>query len=104
MNVIAAPHRLRQQTTTISTAAPSLLRTLFLHHDGIVIGATIRALGKHGLLTHLFGQGRVTFRELLGRYPCNPGYLHIALRCLAAQGWITRAGVLGSDTLVFELT
>ncbi|MGH8509747.1 MAG: hypothetical protein ACREVH_13680, partial [Gammaproteobacteria bacterium] len=102
MNVIAAPRHLRQQTTTISTAAPSLLRTLFLHHDGIVLGATIRALEKHGLLTHLFGLRRVTFRELLDRYPCNPGYLHVALRCLAAQGWITRAGVPGSESMVFE--
>ena len=104
MNVIAAPRHLRQQTTTISTAAPSLLRTLFLHHDGIVIGATIRALEKQGLLTHLVSHGRVTFRELLDRYPCNPGYLHVALRCLALQGWITRAGVPGSDAMVFEVT
>ncbi|MGH8525041.1 MAG: hypothetical protein ACREXY_12770, partial [Gammaproteobacteria bacterium] len=104
MNVIAAFCHLRQQTTTISTAAPSLLRTLFLHHDGIVIGATIRALEKHGLLTHLVSHGRVTFRELLDRYPCNPGYLHVALRCLALQGWIARADVPGSDTLVFEVT
>ncbi|MFH0343916.1 MAG: hypothetical protein ACHBNF_17750 [Chromatiales bacterium] len=104
MNVIAAPRHLRQQTTTISTAAPSLLRTLFLHHDGIVIGATICALEKPGLLTHLVSHGRVTFRELLDRYPCNPGYLHVALRCLALQGWITRAGVPGSDAMVFEVT
>jgi len=104
MNVIAAPLYLRQQTTTISTAAPSLLRTLFLHHDGIVIGATIRALEKPGLLTHLVSHRRVTFRELLDRYPCNPGYLHVALRCLALQGWIAQAGVPGSDTLVFEVT
>ncbi|CAN5805500.1 hypothetical protein BH20PSE1_BH20PSE1_04830 [soil metagenome] len=104
MNVIAPPRHLRQQTTTISTAAPSLLRTLFLHHDGIVIGATIRALEKHGLLTHLVSHRRVTFRELLVRYPCNPGYLHVALRCLALQGWITRAGVPESDAMVFEVT
>ncbi|MGH8469997.1 MAG: hypothetical protein ACREVY_13745 [Gammaproteobacteria bacterium] len=102
--MIAVPRHLRQQTTKISTAAPSLLRTLFLHHDGIVIGATIRALEKHGLLTHLISHGRVKFRELVDRYSCNPGYLHVALRCLAAQGWITRAGVPGSDTMVFEVT
>ncbi|MCI0429501.1 MAG: hypothetical protein L0210_03015, partial [Rhodospirillales bacterium] len=88
----------------ISAAAPSLLRTLFLHHDGIVLGATIRALEKRGLLTHLFAERRVTFRELRDRYLCNPGYLHVALRCLALQGWIMRAGDPGGDGMIFEVT
>ncbi len=88
----------------ISQAAPELLRTLFLHHDGIVLGATIAALHRSGLLDDLLERGRVTLPELLQRYACNPGYLQVALRCLALQGWLERHGEPGTDEMQFVVT
>lgn len=90
--------------TNISSAAPSLLRTLFLHHDGIIVGATVAALNRHGVLETLFREKRVSMKSLLNMHPCNSGYLHIALRCLALQGWVKREGCLASEDMVFEVT
>ncbi|MGH8657995.1 MAG: hypothetical protein ACREV4_05850 [Gammaproteobacteria bacterium] len=80
-----------------------MLRTLFLHHDGIVLGATIAALQTQGLLEVLVRKRRLSMRDLRRRFPCNPGYLHVALRCLALQGWIIRAGPAATDSMEFEL-
>ncbi|MDQ3775769.1 MAG: class I SAM-dependent methyltransferase [Pseudomonadota bacterium] len=90
--------------TTISRAAPALLRTLFLHHDGIVVGATLAALGRSGVLALLLREGRVAMHEILRACPARPGYLHVALRCLALQGWLEREGEPASDAMVFSVT
>jgi len=88
----------------ISRLAPVLLRTLFLHHDGIVLGATIAALQTQGLLNVLVRERRLSMGDLRQNFPCNPGYLHVALRCLALQGWILRTGPPATDSMQFELT
>ena len=88
----------------ISSVAPSLLRTLFLHHDGIIVGATVAALNRHGVLETLFRENCVSMKSLLNTHPCNSGYLHVALRCLALQGWVKREGCLASEDMVFEVT
>jgi hypothetical protein len=90
--------------TTISRAAPALLRTLFLHHDGIVVGATLAALGRSGILALLLREGRLAMHEILRACPARPGYLHVALRCLALQGWLEREGEPASDAMVFSVT
>lgn len=91
-------------TINLSSAAPTLLRTLFLHHDGIIIGATISALQRYGLLDYLLKEKRTSMAQLLNSFPCNAGYLHVALRCLALQGWITRVGPIASEDMCFEIT
>ena len=93
-----------ERETTISRAAPALLRTLFLHHDGIVVGATLAALGRSGILALLLREGRVVMHEILRACPARPGYLHVALRCLALQGWLEREGEPASDAMVFSVT
>ncbi len=95
---------LSEPAVNISTAAPSLLRTLFLHHDGIIVGATVAALNRHGVLKTLFRDKRVSMKSLLKAHPCNSGYLHVALRCLSLQGWIKREGSPASEEMVFEVT
>lgn len=91
-------------SVNITKQAPSLLRTLFLHHDGIIVGATIAALQQYRLLDVLFDKRRMSVAELCRIFPCNSGYLHVALRCLALQGWLDRTGPLASDELYFEVT
>ncbi|MGH8577485.1 MAG: hypothetical protein ACREXJ_11355, partial [Gammaproteobacteria bacterium] len=95
---------MNEPETAISRAAPALLRTLFLHHDGIVVGATLAALGRSGVLALLLREGRVAMHEILRACPARPGYLHVALRCLALQGWLEREGEPASDAMVFSVT
>lgn len=85
-------------------ASPRLLRALFLHHDGIVLGPTVAALRARGLLDALLTAGRMSVADMLRGFPASPGYLHVALRCLASQGWLHRHGAPGSDTMVYEVT
>lgn len=95
---------LKEPVINVSQAAPQLLRTLFLHHDGIVLGATIAALYKPGLLTWLWRKKRLSVREILVGFAANAGYLHVALRSLAMQGWLNRHGTPASVDLIFEVT
>lgn len=94
---------------SIKSVSDELLRRLFLHHDGIVVGATVSALHYGGVLEHLFRERKLSMLELGERLSndglsFNSGYLHVALRCLALQGWITRQGQPASDHLEFEVT
>ena len=95
---------LEKPVINVSQEAPQLLRTLFLHHDGIVLGATIAALYKPGLLTWLWREKRLSMREILDGFGTNAGYLHVALRSLAMQGWLNRHGTPASVDLIFEVT
>lgn len=81
-----------------------LLRTLFLHHDGIVLGATVAALSRPGLLARLWREKRLSLGEISAGFPANAGYLHVALRSLALQGWLRRHGKPATDALIFEVT
>ena len=61
-------HRSPEQ---VMKTTPSLLQTLFLHHDGLVVGATVRGLNKNGLLDELFHNGQMTMGEILARNPAG---------------------------------
>jgi len=85
-------------------ASPALLRTLFLHHDGIVLGPTVAALRGQGVLDALLADGRRSVGDLLNTFPLSPGYLHVALRCLALQGWLQREGTPGDASMIYAVT
>jgi len=105
MNTSSQPKNAGQEArVSIAGVSAELLRNLFLHHDGIVVGATVAALDNGGILKRLFQQRRLSMAELRDGIECNPGYLHVALRCLALQGWINRQGPPASDAMVFEIT
>ncbi|MGR9107603.1 MAG: AprA-related methyltransferase [Gammaproteobacteria bacterium] len=99
----------RESRVSISAMSAELLRKLFLHHDGIVVGATVSALHKGGALQHLFDARKLCMAELIGELSrdgrsVNAGYLHVALRCLALQGWVKRSGDPASARMEFEVT
>ncbi|MGH8547195.1 MAG: hypothetical protein ACRERU_01040 [Methylococcales bacterium] len=101
--------RKHEASISISRMSAELLRNLFLHHDGIVVGATVSALYQGGVLQHLFRERKLSMKELIERLSgaglsVNAGYLHVALRCLALQGWVKRRGESASDRLEFEVT
>jgi hypothetical protein len=74
------------------------------HIDGIVIGSTMAALEQHGALAMLAANQRTGFGALRRRLNANAGYLTVAIRLLADQGWLTCAGEPGTDGLAAEPT
>jgi len=43
-------------------------------------------------------------KEIARSSTSNPAYLHVALRCLAQQGWLSRSGTPGTGSLTYQLT
>jgi len=67
----------------------SVWRKVCFNVDGISIGTTIAALAEGGLLTELADAAvPVHIDKLAYRFGMRPGYLHLALRLLAGQGFI----------------
>ena len=69
------------------------------HIDGMAIGSTMAALASHGALRTLAAADRTEFGKLRAGLGAQPGFLHVAIRLLADQGWVTCAGEGGTDEL-----
>jgi hypothetical protein len=74
------------------------------HIDGMVIGSTMAALASHGALRILAAADRTEFGKLRAGLGAQPGFLHVAIRLLADQGWVTCAGEGGTDELTITPT
>ncbi len=61
---------------------------LFRHLDGIVTCPAAFELHKKGITTHVLKKKSVTIDELAKDFKANAGYLNVALRTLASQGWL----------------
>lgn len=62
---------------------------LFKHLDGIAIAPVAYELYDHGVLDHLLEVKSASIHDLTKRFNANAGYLNVALRLLASQGWLT---------------
>lgn len=65
-----------------------LRATIFRHLDGIATAPTAYVLLEKGVLEFLLEQKKVDVSELASRFKANEGYLNVALRILASQGWL----------------
>jgi len=74
------------------------------HIDGMVIGSTMAALGQHGALRILAQSPQTGFGALRRRLGARAGYLNVAIRLLADQGWLSCAGEPGTDELAVAPT
>ncbi|HEX6525461.1 MAG TPA: hypothetical protein VF070_36445 [Streptosporangiaceae bacterium] len=74
------------------------------HIDGMAIGTTMAALSSHGALRTLAAAERTAFGKLRAGLGANAGFLHVAIRLLADQGWVGLAGEGGTDELVITPT
>jgi hypothetical protein len=74
------------------------------HIDGITIGSTVAALWQHGALSVLAGAERTRFGDLREKLNANAGHLHVAMRLLAGQGWVSCDGEPGTDELMIAPT
>ena len=74
------------------------------HIDGVAIGSTMAALHERGGLDALAASSGMSMGALRARLGARAGYLHVAVRLLADQGWVVRTGTSGTDELVIEMT
>lgn len=65
-----------------------LRSTIFQHLDGLVTAPIVSALNSKNLLTAFASKNTLTLDELAENYQANKGYLNVALRTLASQGFI----------------
>lgn len=61
---------------------------LFRHLDGIAIAPVSYQLYRKGITKHLLTQKEHSLVELCKKFKANNGYLNVALRLLASQGWV----------------
>ncbi|MEM7368979.1 MAG: class I SAM-dependent methyltransferase [Bacteroidota bacterium] len=61
---------------------------LFRHLDGIVTAPTAFALYQKGILDFLLTEKQTSLQAICESFHANEGYMNVALRTLAAQGWL----------------
>jgi hypothetical protein len=61
------------------------------------------ALQERQVMDMLARGDALRVEEIARRSTGNPGYLHVALRCLAQQGWLRRTGTPGTGSLTYQL-
>lgn len=62
--------------------------TIFSHLDGLVTAPVAYALHESDVLQTLLTEKTITLAELIKRHKANEGYLNVALRALASQGFL----------------
>jgi SAM-dependent methyltransferase len=62
--------------------------TLFRHLDGIATAPVAYSLHQKGVLDYILQEKNVELTPLSAHFQTNEGYLHVALRVLASQGWL----------------
>ena len=77
---------------------------LFRHLDGIAVGPTVSAMHKGGISAYILKYPHFSFQELSSKFETNAGYLNVALRLLASQGWLQREILKDGEEIDFKLT
>ena len=67
----------------------NLRSIIFRHLDGIAIAPVLVALQKKNIISQIAEQESMQLNEIVEKIPCNEGYLNVALRILASQGFLT---------------
>ncbi|WP_298759540.1 class I SAM-dependent methyltransferase [uncultured Psychroserpens sp.] len=76
--------------------------TIFRHLDGIATSTSAFALHKKGVLDYILEHKKVELATLTSNFNANEGYLNVALRVLASQGWLTQHIDNKSDVIIYE--
>ena len=77
---------------------------LFQHLDGIAICSTISVLFKAKVLEYILKNHSFSIKDLIVKFKANSGYINIAFRLLASQGWIINSGTNTKDNIEYKLT
>ena len=81
-----------------------LRQILFRHLDGIALVPTVSALHAGGICEYILQHPHFSFQEISNEFETNAGYLNVALRLLASQGWLKREILLDGEEIDFNLT
>ncbi|TXF76368.1 class I SAM-dependent methyltransferase [Chryseobacterium sp.] len=65
-----------------------LRSSIFRHLDGIVTAPVVAALQKKEIIDQILRSGKITLKEFSEKMESNEGYLNVALRVLASQGFV----------------
>lgn len=66
-----------------------LLRSyIFRHLDGVVVPPVIHQLSEKGIFEYILQNQSLDLSEISSRFNANEGYLNVALRVLASQGYL----------------
>ena len=76
---------------------------LFRHLDGIVTAPTSFALHQKGVCQFLLKHKKVALKEITKQFEANEGYLNVALRVLASQGWLKHE-IIEENNIQISLT
>ena len=79
-----------------------LRSVIFRHLDGIATATTTNTLNKKGVLAYLQEHKRAELSELSKTFNANEGYLNVALRILASQGWLVQHIDNATNTVSYE--
>jgi len=72
---------------------------LFRHLDGIAVAPVAYALKEKGILDFLLKKKSCKLQEISEAFPSNEGYLNVAFRLLASQGWLEHDTDNSSDSI-----
>lgn len=81
----------------------SLRSTIFRHLDGLVTAPVAFCLYKKGVLAHILDKKEICLSELSSKFKVNDGYLNVALRVLASQGFLDYYRNTNTDLIAFRI-
>ena len=61
---------------------------LFRHLDGLVMAPVAHCLFENKVTDYLLQKEQIALQELVEKFNANAGYLNVAVRVLASQGWL----------------
>lgn len=76
---------------------------LFRYLDGLGCGPPTYVLHKQGVIDHLLGKRLASVAELSKHFKANEGYLNVALRIMASQGWLDQKINNEEDTIHYAV-
>jgi len=82
----------------------ALRSDIFRHLDGIVTAPTAYALHTAGITEHLLRHKEVDVTDLTQKFKANEGYLNVALRLMASQGWLEQILDNSKNQVSFRIT
>ncbi|HEV7403684.1 MAG TPA: hypothetical protein VGO11_12180 [Chthoniobacteraceae bacterium] len=90
---------------TSSADEPALVwEKVCRHIGGVGVGSTVAALAAKGVFELLARNPGLSMEEVHRQTGGGKGYLHVAFRLLACEGWLVREGEPASDDMRFQLT
>ena len=76
---------------------------IFRHLDGIVVAPTAFTLSQAGVLEYLLENKKVEISAVSKEFNANEGYLNVALRILASQGWLEQEIDNANDQVFYSV-